>query len=164
MKRLFTSCFGLGLLPLCPGTWGSLPPAGLFLLLASVAAPPDWTSIIMLIWAVASSVICVAFAPSIITKTGKQDPREIVVDELAGQCTTFVPAVMLTQLNPLLVAGLGFFLFRLFDIAKPFPIRKLEKLPAGWGVLADDLLAGLYAAVILLFISRFSNYLHPTID
>ena len=118
----------------------------------------------MLVWAVAASVICVAFAPSIITKTGKQDPREIVVDELAGQCTTFVPAVMLTQLNPLLVAGLGFFLFRLFDIAKPFPIKKLEKLPAGWGILADDLLAGLYAAVILLFISTFSNYLYPTID
>jgi len=164
VKRLFTSCFGLGLLPLCPGTWGSLPAAGLFLLLASVGARADWISIIMLVWALAASVICVAFAPAVIAQTGKQDPREIVVDELAGQCTTFVPAVMLTQLNPLLVAGLGFFLFRLFDIAKPFPIKKLEKLPAGWGILADDLLAGLYAAVILLFISTFSNYLYPTID
>ncbi len=134
------------------------------MLLASVGAAADGISIIMLLWAAAASVICIAFAPAVITQTGKQDPREIVVDELAGQCIPFIPAAMLTQLNPLLVAVLGFFLFRLFDIAKPFPIRKLEKLPAGWGVLADDLLAGLYAAVILLFISRFSNYLYPTID
>lgn len=164
VKRLLTSCFGLGLLPLCPGTWGSLPPVLLFLLLTYIKAPGISISIAMAVWAVAASVICVAFAPAVIAQTGKQDPREIVVDELAGQCTAFVPAVMLTQLNPLLVAGLGFFLFRLFDIVKPVPIRKLEKLPAGWGVLADDLSAGIYAAVVLLFVSRFWNYLYPAID
>lgn len=164
MKRLFTSCFGLGLLPLCPGTWGSLPPAGLFLLLAFLGAPAEWISIIMLVWAVAASVICVAYSPAVIVTTGKQDPREIVIDELAGQCVVFVPAVMFTELSPLLIAGFGFALFRLFDIAKPFPIKKLEKLPAGWGILADDLLAGIYAAAVLLFISRFFNYLYPAID
>ncbi len=164
MKRLLTSCFGLGLLPMCPGTFGSLPPAGLFLLLASLGARADWISIIMLVWAVAASIICVTFAPAVIARTGKQDPREVVIDELAGQCVVFVPAAVFSELNPLLVAGFGFGLFRLFDIAKPFPIKKLEKLPAGWGILADDLLAGIYAAVVLLFVSRFVNYLYPAID
>jgi phosphatidylglycerophosphatase A len=161
MKRLLTSCFGLGLLPGCPGTFGSLPPAGLFLLLAYLGAQADWISITMAVWAAAASVICIAFSPA---ATGKQDPREIVIDELAGQCVVFVPAVFFSELSPLLVAGFGFGLFRLFDIAKPFPIKKLEKLPVGWGILADDLLAGVYAAVVLLFVSRFVNYLYPAID
>jgi len=149
MKRLFTSCFGLGLLPLCPGTFGSLPPAGLFLLLAYLGAPKDWISIIMVVWAAAASIVCVAFLPAVIAATGKQDPHEIVIDKLAGQCVIFVPVVMFAELSPLLVAGFGFALFRLFDIVKPFPIKKLEKLPAGWGILADDLLAGVYAAGLL---------------
>lgn len=164
MKRLFTSCFGLGLLPGCPGTFGSLPPAGLFLLLAYLGAPAGWISIIMILWAVAASVICVSFSPDVIATTGKKDPHEIVIDELAGQCVVFIPAAFFSQLNPLLVASFGFALFRLFDITKPAFIKKLEKLPAGWGILADDLLAGAYAAVVLLFITRFVNYLYPVID
>ncbi len=164
MKRLFTSCFGLGLLPLCPGTFGSLPPAIFFLLLSFLNAPAIFISVLMAFWAVAASVICVAFSPAVIVATGKQDPGEIVIDELAGQCIVFVPAVFFSELSPLLVAGFGFVLFRLFDIAKPFPIKKLEKLPAGWGILADDLLAGVYAAGVLLFISRFVSHLYPAID
>jgi phosphatidylglycerophosphatase A len=159
VKRLFTSCFGLGLLPLCPGTFGSLPPTGLFLLLAYAGAPAEWISKIMIVWAFAASVICVAFSPAVIATTGKKDPHEIVIDELAGQCVVFVPVVFFSQLNPLLIAGFGFGLFRLFDITKPFPIKKLEKLPAGWGILADDLLAGVYAAGVLLILSRFVNQL-----
>ena len=163
MKRLFTSCFGLGLLPLCPGTWGSLPPVIMFVLLAYFEVPTAWITTIMLVWLLAASVICLAFAPAVIAKTGREDPGEVVIDELAGQCIPFVPAAMLTELNPLLVAGLGFVFFRLFDIVKPFPIKKLEKLPAGLGILADDLLAGIYAAVVLVFLSHFSSYLYPTV-
>jgi phosphatidylglycerophosphatase A len=164
VKRFFTSCFGLGLLPVCPGTFGSLPPAVLYLLLAYLNAKPSVILSVMVAWAAAASVICVAFSPAVIVITGKKDPHEIVIDELAGQCVVFVPAVFFSQLNPLLVAGFGFSLFRLFDITKPALIKKLEKLPAGWGILADDLLAGVYAAVVLLFISRFVNYLYPVIE
>ncbi len=163
MKRLFTSCFGLGLLPLCPGTWGSLPPVVMFGLLAKLGIRPDWITTIMVVWLLAASVICLAFAPAVIAKIGREDPGEVVIDELAGQCIVFVPAAMLTELNPLLVAGLGFVFFRLFDIVKPFPIKKLEKLPAGLGILADDLLAGIYAAVVLVFLSHFSSYLYSTV-
>jgi phosphatidylglycerophosphatase A len=163
MKRLFTSCFGLGLLPLCPGTWGSLPPVGMYLLLAYFQMSANWITILMVVWFLAASVICFTFVPAVIAKTGREDPGEVVIDELAGQCIVFVPAAMFTELNPLLVAGLGFVFFRLFDIVKPFPIKKLEKLPAGLGILADDLLAGIYAAVVLVFLSHFFSYLHPTV-
>ena len=158
MKRLFTSCFGLGLLPLAPGTWGSLPPAVIFALLAYLQAPAIAIAAVMAVLVLTGSVVCVLFAPSIAATVGKEDPGEVVADEFAGQALVFIPVVLLGQLQPLLIAGLGFILFRLFDIAKPWPIRKLEKLPNGWGILADDLLAGVYAAIFLLLINIWKSY------
>jgi phosphatidylglycerophosphatase A len=107
--------------------------------------------------ALAGSVICVLFAPAAIAATGKDDPGEVVADELAGQALTylvipfFIP-VILTPGQICIITSAGFLLFRFFDIAKPWPIRKLEKLPRGWGILADDLLAGVFAAIVLLII------------
>ena len=94
-------------------------------------------------------MVCVIFSPAVINAIGKNDPCEIVADEFAGQAVTFLAIAALPQGRFYIVAILGFILFRVFDILKPPPIRKLEKLPKGWGILADDLLAGLYAAVIL---------------
>jgi len=112
------------------------------------------------ILAVAGSVICVKLAPAAIAATGKDDPREVVADELAGQAVTFVAVPLIlsgavTSSQIWMIAVAGFVLFRLFDIAKPWPIRKLEKLPQGWGILADDLLAGVYAAIGLFICIRF---------
>jgi len=159
MKRLLTSCFGLGRLPVAPGTWGSLPPAIIFGLCCQFGAPPSWISTVMGILAAAGSVVCVKLAPAAIAATGKDDPREVVADELAGQAVTFVAvplilsgAVAGSQIWT--IAGAGFVLFRLFDITKPWPIRKLEELPQGWGILADDLLAGVYAAIGLFICIR----------
>jgi phosphatidylglycerophosphatase A len=135
----------------------------MFALLAHFEMPPTWITIIMVVWMLAASAICIAFAPDVIAKTNKKDPGEIVIDELAGQSVTFIPAAMLTGLPPLLAAALGFALFRIFDITKPIPIKKLEKLPAGVGILADDLMAGVYAAIVLVFLPYFYNYLYPTI-
>ena len=148
-KRLLTSCFGLGWLPIAPGTWGSLPPTAIFAALCYFGASLLTVSIVMLILILAGSVICIKFAPASINATGKTDPGEVVVDELAGQAVTFVTAYAVGFNQILITAMLGFFLFRIFDIIKPWPIRKLEKLPKGLGILADDLLAGAYAAIIL---------------
>ena len=154
MRRLLTSCFGLGWLPVAPGTWGSLPPVAVFVLMCHFSAPPMLISIVMAVLALAGSVICIKCAPVVIAATGKADPREVVADEFAGQSVTFlaiplfIGAVSASQIWT--TAVLGFLLFRLFDIVKPWPIRKFEKLPKGWGVLADDLLAGVYAGIILL--------------
>jgi len=160
MKRLLTSCFGLGRLPVAPGTWGSLPVAIIFGLMSQMQAPAVIISIVMATLALAGSVVCVKFAPAAIAATGKNDPREVVADELAGQAVTFLAAPLLSpeilsiRQIWIITAG-GFLLFRLFDIVKPCPIRRLEKLPEGWGVLADDLLAGVYAAIVLQIIIRF---------
>jgi len=149
MKRLLTSCFGLGRLPIAPGTWGSLPAAIVFALMGHFHVSPVTMSIVMTAVALVSSVICVGYAPSAIVATGKNDPGEVVVDELAGQAITFLAIGVLPVKQVWLVAAGGFALFRLFDIAKPWPIRKLESLPKGWGILADDLLAGVYAWIAL---------------
>ena len=155
MRRLLASCFGLGRLPLAPGTWGSLPAAIIFGLMCHFHASGILISIVMAALALAGSIVCVRFAPVVIRATGKGDPGEVVADELAGQAVTFLFIPFLTletfstgQIWVTTVAG--FLLFRLFDIAKPWPIRRLEKLPEGWGVLADDLLAGVYAGIVLL--------------
>ena len=160
MKRLLTSCFGLGWLPVAPGTWGSLPPVIVFALMCHFGTSTVVTSIVMSALALAGSVVCVKFAPAAMAATGKTDPREVVADEFAGQAVTFLSIPFLTvgaastgQIWTTVV--LGFLLFRLFDIAKPWPIRKLEKLPKAWGILADDLLAGVYAWLTLLVCSKF---------
>jgi phosphatidylglycerophosphatase A len=159
MKRLLASCFGLGRLPVAPGTWGSLPPTIIFGLMCHFHASGISISIVMAALALAGSVICVKFAPAAIAATGKNDPGEVVADELAGQAVTFLAAPLLSpeilsiRQIWIITAG-GFLLFRLFDIVKPCPIRKLEKLPEGWGVLADDLMAGVYAAIVLQIIIR----------
>jgi phosphatidylglycerophosphatase A len=164
MKRLALSCFGLGRLPIAPGTWGSLLPAIVFGLMCQFGTSPAIVSNVMAALALAASVVCVQFAPAAIAATGKDDPGEVVVDEVAGQAITFLvspflalPTASTGQIWS--VTAAGFVLFRVFDIAKPWPICRLEKLPKGWGILADDLAAGVFAWIVLqicikLFIVR----------
>jgi len=152
MKRLLTSCFGLGRLPLAPGTWASMPPMIVFVVMAESGAPAMLISVIMAIIVLIASAVCIKFAPYAIAATGKTDPREVVADEVAGQALTLIPVAALSPANIWTAAILAFLLFRLFDIVKPWPIRRLEMLPAGWGILADDLLAGVYAAALILFL------------
>jgi phosphatidylglycerophosphatase A len=126
----------------------------LFGLLGCFHASPTTILIVMAAVVLVSSVVCVAYAPAAIAATGKDDPREVVVDEVAGQAVTFLISPFLAIGSApagqvWLVAAGGFALFRIFDITKPWPIRKLETLPKGWGILADDLLAGVYAWIVL---------------
>jgi len=160
MKRILTSCFGLGLLPLAPGTWGSLPPVFIFAAMSHFGVSAGPIAITMAALVLFGSIVCVLLAPAIIAATGKDDPREVVVDELAGQALTFLPIPYFfttdsTTWEICITTALGFLFFRLFDIIKPWPIRKLEKLPKGWGILADDLLAGVFAAIVVLVCYQF---------
>ena len=153
-KRMLTSCLGLGWLPVAPGTWGSFPPAIGFALMCQFGAPAVATAVVMALMIAAGSVVCVKFAPEAIAATGKEDPREVVADEFAGQAVSLLTIALampagLAAWQIWAVAGIGFLAFRVFDIAKPWPIRKLEKLPQGWGILADDLLAGVFGAVVV---------------
>jgi len=153
MKRLAASGFGLGWLPLAPGSWGSLPPAIIFALLFQFGASPLVIIVVMAALAAAGSIVCVKCASASIEATSDTDPNEVVADEIAGQAITFVFAGASMAVVASGVWGLtlgGFFLFRLFDVIKPCPARRLEKLPQGWGILADDIVAGLYAAIALV--------------
>jgi phosphatidylglycerophosphatase A len=154
VKRWIATCFGLGWLPLAPGTWGSLPPAVLFGLLMYFDVPAVATMVVLAVMVLIGSLACILLAPASIAAKGKNDPSEVVTDEFAAQALTFlaVPLLVprpLSGWESLLLAGIGFLAFRVIDITKPWPIRKLERFPAGWGILADDLAAAIGAAILV---------------
>jgi phosphatidylglycerophosphatase A len=83
-----------------------------------------------------------------------KDPQFVVIDEVSGQLIAY--HIFLNLMLNWKAWLLGFLLFRLFDIWKPFPIRRLEKLPGGWGIMADDWMAGIYAAILLRLALHFN--------
>ena len=155
-KRLLTSCFGLGYLPVAPGTWASLPIAILFAVVCFLPLPKIVVLVLMFFIVTDSATICVLFSGDAIEATGKKDPSEVVVDEVAGQALTLLPFSFYAASGKeiIIIAAAGLLLFRIFDIIKPWPCKKLETLPAGWGILADDLMAGFYAAIVLMICLR----------
>ena len=159
-KRLLTAGLGLGWLPLAPGSWGSLGPMVVFALMGYLLAPMWAIMFAMAVVLVFACFGCVWLSPHTLAVTGQVDPDEVVLDEVAGQPMCFLtmplwPAAISTPKGMLAVAAAGFFFFRLFDTLKPWPCRRLEGLPAGWGILADDLVAGLYAAIVLVIATRW---------
>ncbi len=127
-----------GYAPWAPGTWGSGVGLGLFLCLGSL---PVWLYGLVLTGAIALGVWVAYEAERLFAST---DPGCIVIDEIVGMLVTYfaIPTAVL----PLL---LGFVCFRLFDIYKPFPLPQLERLPGGWGVMLDDVGAGVLAQACL---------------
>ncbi len=133
--------FGSGLLKPAPGTWGSLAALLLWAALAMGAHAPGSTVLIALIAGIVLSIALGVPAATIAAReSGREDPGFVVVDEVAGQWIALLgsPADWKHGLIALV-------LFRLFDITKPFPARQLEALPEGWGIVFDDVAAGLYA-------------------
>lgn len=147
MKKaeLLTTCFGLGNIPIAPGTFGSLPPVVLYQVLGYLW--PAANPYAMAFFVLAGSWVCVKYGPAMIAATGKEDPQRVVADEVAGQAVVMLFISLLQPENICNTMALGFLLFRLFDILKPWPCRRLEKLPAGVGILADDLMASVYACI-----------------
>ena len=141
--------FGAGRLRPGPGTWGSLAAMLLWWLLAShIPASAHVPAILALI--VASTAIGIPAATLEARGCGEKDPSHVVIDEVAGQLVTLVACPILWK--PLLA---GFILFRAFDIVKPPPIRRLEKLPEGMGIVVDDLGAGVYGLIVLQLLLHF---------
>lgn len=134
----YIAASGVGLIPLAPGTWGS----AVGLLLAGLTFWNAW-----LYWSVFAAVLVSAYWAAKRMKLTDEDPGFFVLDEVAGMMLTvaFIPAAVLPYL-------LGFLFFRLFDIVKIFPGRRLEDLPGFWGIMLDDISAGIYAALALRLI------------
>lgn len=133
--------FGAGLGKPGPGTYGSVA-AMLLWALAGIGfnVHPQTLQLLLLAGIIFSIALGVPAATIAARESGRHDPGFVVIDEVAGQWITlaFSPADWRHGLIALI-------LFRLFDITKPFPIRRLERLPAGWGIVFDDVAAGLYA-------------------
>lgn len=140
---------GLGHLRPAPGTWGSL--GGLALATAWWAcSPASWLAVGLWALVLLTGSLGVLAAGEAITHFRRSDPSQVVIDEVAGQLTALavLPAPLLVD-SPFAAAILSFLAFRLFDIIKPWPIDALEHLPRGWGVMADDLAAGLMAGLLV---------------
>jgi phosphatidylglycerophosphatase A len=136
---------GAGFAPKAPGTAGSLVGVLLYLIIEGLHAGAYYPHAIIFF------LIVGIWASSRVEHLYGHDSQRIVIDEVVGQMITFVPAAGRFHLSALYIA-IGFGLFRLFDIVKPFPVRRLEGFKGGIGVVADDVGAGLYAMLALALI------------
>jgi phosphatidylglycerophosphatase A len=166
---LALSTWGVGFIPGAPGTFGSAVGVGIYLLVSSVSAQvfaagaaKGWSPELlaslrmtfMLLLVTVLTIVGVWAASQTEKLLGRKDPAIVVADEVAGQLIAFV----FVPFNAgwwVIIAG--FVSFRLFDMWKPYPIRRLEMLDSGLGIMADDVLAGIYAAIVLsLLVSIYS--------
>ncbi len=139
LTRIVATFFGSGLCPIAPGTAASFVTALIYMFLLGGLSWPFQVLVIAVLF-----LAGVPAASRYSAELGRKDPGCIVIDEACGQLVT------LFLIPPDLVAvAAGFFLFRIFDIIKPYPIRKLEGFPRGWGIMADDIGAGLASAAVL---------------
>jgi phosphatidylglycerophosphatase A len=157
---------GVGYLPLAPGTWGSLLAVGSYFLLRRTWFPHSdmdlvangRTFLVLQVMVIAMVAAVGTWASSRTERLLKlKDPGKVVIDEVAGQLIALL-AVPIMLTGPPYFAVLAFILFRFFDIVKPYPARKLESLHGGWGIMLDDVVAGVYAAVVVALAVVASSY------
>lgn len=153
---LAISTCGVGLIPFAPGTFGAVVGLVIFygVFIACKASPQYFQAALILVSLFISALGI--WASNRGEKIfGEKDAQRIVIDEVAGQLISFVliaPLLVAELSQPTIVMFVGFLLFRAFDIFKPYPIKQLQDLPTGLGVMFDDIVAGIYAAVVLSFL------------
>ena len=153
-SHLFATLFGIGLLPLAPGTWGSLIGLILFLYTGVYLSISQELFYFLLLFIISLSFIVCYFATKGLDANEK-DQKSIVIDELAGVWLAFTPVAGVIMMKEFLIYSfLTFIFFRIFDIWKPYPINIVDKgMKNYFGVILDDLIAGIYAAIIVILIS-----------
>ena len=146
MTRLavaFATVGGAGRFPVAPGTVGSAVGVGVYLLTM------EWPAAVQVALVAGISLLGIPASTVTARALGRKDPGVVVIDEVAGQLAT----LLLTGVA-LPGAMVGFFLFRVLDIIKPWPAGRFERLPDGLGIMADDLMAGVYGNLILVLLIR----------
>jgi len=141
--------------PVAPGTAGSLA-ACVVLFALRVGVHPEgatWQAIVLAMLVLACG-LAVALGPWGISYFGRKDPGGFVLDEVAGVALTMLFQPMIGW-RGVWTFVLVFVAFRIFDVIKPWPCKRLEKLPAGWGILADDLAAAVYANIVCRLVLIF---------
>lgn len=143
MNRLFTvfaTFFYTGFFPFAPATFATL----VFLLVYVLVPGGDWLAT----WTIFLPTLILSVpASTAVERTRGKDPGCVVIDEIVG-----IQVVLLGATPTLAGVAAAFILFRIFDVWKPFPIDRLQSLPGGWGIVADDVLAGLYARIVLVLV------------
>lgn len=142
LATALATCGGIGFAPIAPGTVASLALALLYKFLLYRLAWPLFLLLFLVLF-----FLGVQASAVLSTNLGHSDPRRIVLDEICGQLIALIALP-----STWVAVGLSFLLFRLFDIVKPFPIRRSERLGSGWGIMVDDCLAGLMSRVLLLIL------------
>ncbi len=146
-KFIATGCFS-GYLPWAPGTWGSGVGILIFILVSKLA----WVPYLLFLTGIVALAIWSADRVAAISK--EEDPKYVVIDEIAGYLVT-----MAFHAPTVAAIIIGFILFRIFDIVKPFPASWFEKnLPGGLGIVMDDVMAGIYANALLFFIAWLFSF------
>lgn len=155
---------GVGYLPLAPGTWGSLVGIGVYLLVRGALmkvffdlGPRYNFNLLHIAYGVIALELAVILAIALAgiwaasrteLLSGRKDPGKVVIDEVVGQFIALIPVPFVLG-TAWWAAILAFILFRVFDIVKPYPARRLESLESGLGIMADDVVAGVYAAMVV---------------
>ena len=152
-SHIFATLFGVGLLPFAPGTWGSL--FGLILFFYTniyLSINVQFFYLLLLVIILIAILVCY-FATKELSDNEK-DQKSIVIDELAGVWIAFIPVSGIIMMQEFLTYSImAFLLFRVFDIWKPYPIGYIDKKIKNYlGVVLDDLVAGLYAAITIWLI------------
>jgi phosphatidylglycerophosphatase A len=147
LARILATWFGCGYSPVAPGTVGAAAAV-------VIAYSLGWDRVTNGIAGVLVGLIGIVAATLEAQSSGRKDPGHVVIDEVAGQWITLAGATAFNWKSYLI----GFLLFRLFDIWKPAPVRQLERLPTGTGIIADDLMAGVYGAVVLYLAGFYNLY------
>src|SRR5215213_1301791 len=135
---------GAGSSPFAPGTLGAIEGVAVYLAIAALLPGATEHFILLLALDIAVFALGVWASGRACRMSGLEDPGHIVVDEISGQLIALTPLAFAHSMTGVIA---GFVLFRLFDIFKPYPIRRLEALHGGLGVMADDGLAGVYSAI-----------------
>jgi phosphatidylglycerophosphatase A len=148
LATVVATWFGSGFLPLVPGTWGSAATLPILEVLFRAFGLAGIAGL-----ALVAGGGGIAAADAVSKRRGDGDPSEVVIDEVAGQAISTFPVYLLAPRDrPVLFWGavlVSFFVFRVIDVLKPGPVRKLESLPGGVGIMADDLLGGVFAALLV---------------
>jgi phosphatidylglycerophosphatase A len=146
---LLATWYGCGYSPYAPGTVGSLAAV----LMAWPLARAGFGQWHFLVLSLVLLYPAIHAAGTVAVESGRKDPQVVVVDEVLGQWITLAGAARFDWLT----LAVAFVLFRLFDIWKPFPIRRIEAIPGGAGIVLDDIAAGIYGALVLFLVGWFNR-------